>query len=65
MKLCRSDNHCTTAPQVVLVVIGVIGSVTKEVDRWIEKLGITYNVGVLQKTALLGTARILRKILEM
>ena len=29
------------------------------------KLGITWNVGVMQKSALLGTARILRKVLEM
>ena len=51
--------------EVVPVVIGALGSVTKEFDRWIEKLGITFNVGVVQKTALLGTERILRKVLEM
>ena len=51
--------------EVVPVVIGALGSVTKEFDRWIEKQGITFNVGVVQKTALLGTARILRKVLEM
>ena len=43
--------------EVVLVVIGVLGSVTKEFDGWIEKLRITNNTGVMQKTALLGTAR--------
>ena len=52
-------------PEGVPVVIGALGSVTKEFDRWIEKLGIPFNVGVIQKTALLGTARILRKVLEM
>ena len=51
--------------EVVPAVIGALGSVTKGFDRWIEKLGITSNVGVMQKTALLGTARILRKVLEM
>ena len=40
-------------------------SVTKGFDRWIEKLAIPLNVGVMQKKALLGTARILRKVLEM
>ena len=50
---------------VIPVVIGALGSVTKGSDRWIEKLGIPFNVGVIQKTALLGTARILRKVLEM
>ena len=47
------------------VVIGALGSVTKEFDWWIEKLWIKNNVGVMQKTALLGTVRILRKVLEM
>ena len=50
--------------EVVPVVIGALGSVTKGFDRWIEKFGIPFNVGVMQKTALLGTARILRKVLE-
>ena len=46
-------------------VIGALGSVTKGFDRWIEKLGLPLNVGVMQKIASLGTARILRKVLEM
>ena len=33
----------------VRVVIGALGSVTKGFDRWIEKLGILLNVGVMQK----------------
>ena len=45
--------------------IGALGGVTKGFDRLIEKLGIPLNVGVMQKTALLGIARILRKVLEM
>ena len=51
--------------EVVSVVIGALGSATKGFDRWIGKLGIPFNVGIMQKTALLGTARILRKVLEM
>ena len=51
--------------EVVPVVIGALGSVTKGFDRWIGKLGIPFNNGVMQKTALLGTARILKKVLEM
>ena len=47
------------------VVIGALGSVSAEFDRWMGKLGITCNVGVIQKSVLLGTARILRKVLEM
>ena len=51
--------------EVVDVVIGALGSVTKEFDGWIAKLRMTNHVGVMQKTALLGAARILRKVLEM
>ena len=42
-----------------------LGSVSVEFDRWMGKLGIPCNVGVMQKTALLGAATILRKVLEM
>ena len=51
--------------EVVPVVIGALGSVTKGFDRWFGKLGKPFNVGVTQKAALLGTARISRKVLEM
>ena len=50
--------------EVVPVVIGALGSLTKKFDRWIENLGIN-NVGIMQKTVLLGAARILKKMLEM
>ena len=50
--------------EVVPVVIGALGCVTKGFEKWIEKLEIHSNFGVLQKTALLGTAMILRKLLE-
>ena len=51
--------------KIVPVAIGALGSVSAEFDRWMEKLGIICNVGVMQKAALLRTARILRKVLEM
>ena len=51
--------------EIVSVVIGALGSVSTEFDRWMGKLGITCNVGVMQKTALLGAARMLRKVLKM
>ena len=51
--------------EIVPAVIGALGSVSAGFDRWMGKLGIIYNVGVMQKRALLGTARILRKLLEM
>lgn len=50
--------------QVVPVVVGALGSVTKEFENWMRKLNIMPEVEILQKTALLGTARILRKVFE-
>ena len=51
--------------EVVPVLIGALGSVTKEFDEWIQKLLMTYKVGVMQKTVLLGALRILVKVLKM
>ena len=48
--------------QVVPVVIGAHGSVSKGFDKWIEELHIQCNFVDIQKTALLRTARILRKV---
>ena len=50
--------------EVVPVVVGALGVVSNRLDAWLEKLGVTMRTGLLQKTALLGTARILRKLLE-
>ena len=49
----------------VPLVVGALGKVSLEIYRWMGKLGITCNVGVMQKSALLGTAKMLRKVLEM
>ena len=46
------------------LVVGALGKVSLEFYRWMGKLGITCNVGVMQKSALLGTAEMLRKVLE-
>ena len=51
--------------QAVPVVIGALGRVSKGFDKWIEKLDIQCNFVDMQKTALLGTGRILRKVVEM
>ena len=41
-----------TKVQVVFVIIGALGSVTKGFHKWIEKLDIPCNVVDMQKTAL-------------
>ena len=41
--------------KVVPVVIEAFRTITRELDGWIEKLGMTCNVRAMQKTTLLGT----------
>ena len=50
--------------EVVPVVAGALGVVSNRLDVWLETLGVTIRTGLLQKTALLDIARILRKLLE-
>ena len=49
---------------VVPVVVGAFGGVTKKLGQWIEKQGIRVRIGLLQKTTLWGTARSLRRELD-
>ena len=50
--------------EVVPIVVGAPGGESKRLDGWLTKLGIAIKKGLLQKTALLGTEWILRKVLE-
>ena len=50
--------------EVVPVVVDALGAVSKRLNTLLDKLGITIGKGSLQKTALLGTATTLRKLLE-
>ena len=51
--------------KVVPVVVGALGCISKGFSGWMDTLGIKLNVGMVQKSVLLGTARILRKVLDM
>ena len=51
--------------EVLPAVLGVLGSTSKGLSGWMDTLGIKLNVGMVQKSVLLGTARILRKVLDM
>ncbi|XP_068691565.1 uncharacterized protein [Montipora foliosa] len=53
------------AMQMVPIVVGSLGSVTKNFDKWLGKLNIKNSISLLQKTTLLGTARILRMVLAL
>ena len=46
------------------VVLGALGSVTKNFEKYIDNIGIKLDAHTVQKTILSGTARILRKVLE-
>ena len=43
----------------------IVGGVTRKLGDWVGKLGITLQTAFVQKTALLGTTRILRKVEEI
>ena len=44
--------------QVIPIVVGLLGSVTKNLDKWLEKLDIRISISLLQKNTLLGTGRL-------
>ena len=50
--------------QVIPIIVGALGGLTRKLGDWVGKLGITLQTAFLQKTALLGTARIMRKLLD-
>ena len=47
------------------IIIGPLGSIPSDLKCNMKKLGMSYNVGTLQKSVLLGTAKILRKVLSI
>ena len=51
--------------EVGAVVVGALGCISKGFSEWMDTLAIKLDVGMVQKSVLLGTARILRKVLDM
>ena len=49
---------------IVPIVMGALGTVTERIDSWIEQIGIDCLVALLQKGCLLGSARIIRKVMN-
>ena len=49
---------------VVPVVIGAPGVTSKRLKDWLKKLDVKSSIELLQKAALLGTAKIIRQVLE-
>ena len=46
------------------MVEGALGTITNRTQLWWKKMGVEVKVELMQKTALLGPARILRKVLD-
>ena len=47
---------------VVPVIIGTLGTVSKDIEKWLAEIGVTCRLESLQTACLLCTARILRKV---
>ena len=50
---------------VVPVVIGALGAVSVNFKEYMKRIGVNVRLEVIQKTALLGTAKVLRKVLSL
>ena len=64
--LCRElgrlwEVRCSVVP----VVVGALGTIPRRLSSYLALLDINLSVETIQKAAILGTARILRRVLEM
>ena len=50
---------------VVPVVIGALGVVSVSFKEYMKRIGVNVGLEVVQTTALLGTAKIIRKVLSL
>ena len=51
--------------ETIPVVIGALGVIKKGLEKYVDKIPDTVSFDELQKITLLGTARILRKVLSI
>ena len=51
--------------KIIIIIIGVLGTTPKKLKKRLEDIGIETRVTELQKTVILNSARILRKVLEI
>ena len=51
--------------KVVPIVVGALGTVSRSLNGYLNETGVSTKIQVIQMSALLGTARILRKVLEI
>ena len=51
--------------KIITLVVGSLGAIPKQFGNRLKQIGVAAEIGQVQKTVLLGTARILRKVLEI
>ena len=51
-------------PRVIPIVIGALGTISSRLIPYLAEIGVQFSFETIQKTALLGTAQILRKALQ-
>ena len=49
---------------IIPVVIGALRIVTKDFEKWLEKLDLDLKIEALKKACLLGTAKVIQKVLD-
>lgn len=58
-RTCKRDKEdMETKTEVIPVVFGALGTVPQEIGAHLDKIGVKLSVELVQKTALLGTAKI-------
>ena len=50
---------------VILIIIGALGTITCRLTPFLAMVGVSLSFETIQKSALLGSAHILRKVLEI
>ena len=51
--------------KVVPIIVGALGTVTRNLNSYLKEIGVNVTIQLIQKFALLGTAKILRKVLDV
>ena len=51
--------------KVIPIVIGALGTVTDRLEQYLKDIGVTTRIELIQKSTLLGTARIIRQVLDI
>ena len=56
---------CNVKVKIIPSVVGTLVAIPKQFDNRLKEIGITAETAQVQKAVLLGTARILRKVLKI